>query len=54
MLFNLLIGGLIFGYASWSLFKFIKKSKQGKCAGCSQRNSCTSACDPISERTLDK
>ncbi|MBU8880054.1 FeoB-associated Cys-rich membrane protein [Bacillus sp. FJAT-29790] len=48
MVVNFIIGGLIFGYASWSLIKFIKKSKQGKCASCSAKKSCTSSCGPIS------
>ncbi|NMD72020.1 FeoB-associated Cys-rich membrane protein [Bacillus sp. DNRA2] len=42
MLVNLLIGGAIFGYAAWALVRFIKKSKQGKCATCHAQKSCTS------------
>ncbi len=48
MLVNIVIGGVIFGYASWALFKFIQKSKQGKCAGCSVKNSCKNdSCSPM-------
>ncbi|WP_102271946.1 FeoB-associated Cys-rich membrane protein [Cytobacillus massiliigabonensis] len=54
MFVNIIIGGLIFGYASWSLIKFIKKSKQGKCAGCSVKNSCSSSCHSISDVSLKK
>ncbi|MED3551414.1 FeoB-associated Cys-rich membrane protein [Cytobacillus praedii] len=54
MIVNLIIGGLIFGYASWSFIKFIKKSKQGKCAGCSSRNSCSSTCHSISDVPIKK
>ncbi|WCK55710.1 FeoB-associated Cys-rich membrane protein [Aneurinibacillus sp. Ricciae_BoGa-3] len=44
MVFNILIGILIFGYAGWTLFRFVNKSKEGKCAGCSIKNSCQSGC----------
>ncbi|WP_047154438.1 FeoB-associated Cys-rich membrane protein [Aneurinibacillus tyrosinisolvens] len=47
MIANLAIGALIFGYAGWALFRFVKKSKQGKCASCSMNKSCQAACDPI-------
>lgn len=42
MLANILIGGAIFGYAGWALVRFIKKSKQGKCAACHEQKSCSS------------
>ncbi|MGG0719269.1 FeoB-associated Cys-rich membrane protein [Robertmurraya massiliosenegalensis] len=42
MMVNIIIGGLIFGYASWALWKFIKRSKQGKCASCDIKGSCSS------------
>lgn len=45
MLANIIIGAGIFGYAGWSLFRFVKKSKQGQCAGCASRKSCQTACD---------
>ncbi|HAQ06849.1 MAG TPA: FeoB-associated Cys-rich membrane protein [Bacillus bacterium] len=44
MLINLLIGGVIFGYAGWAFYRFIMKSKEGKCAACSIQNSCSSNC----------
>ncbi|WP_070119603.1 FeoB-associated Cys-rich membrane protein [Bacillus marinisedimentorum] len=46
MLVNLIIGGAIFGYAAWAMFRYIKKSKEGKCAACSIKDSCTSQCCP--------
>ncbi|MFO1442734.1 FeoB-associated Cys-rich membrane protein [Bacillus sp. Bva_UNVM-123] len=47
MIINILIGGIIFGYASWALYKFLKKSKQGKCAACSIKDSCSSSCSTV-------
>nr|WP_138493338.1 FeoB-associated Cys-rich membrane protein [Paenibacillus pinistramenti] len=44
MLLNILIGVLIFGYAGWTLFRFVKKSKEGKCSTCEMNKSCTTAC----------
>lgn len=41
MLANIIIGGLIFGYAGWAMWKFIKRSKQGKCASCDAKKSCS-------------
>ncbi|MFB6465203.1 FeoB-associated Cys-rich membrane protein [Cytobacillus sp. Hz8] len=46
MIINILIGCAIFGYAGWALFKFIKRSKQGKCAACSVKDSCN-RCEPV-------
>lgn len=40
MIVNFIIGALIFAYAGWSLYKFIKQSKEGKCAGCSELKNC--------------
>jgi hypothetical protein len=45
MVVNLIIGATIFGYAGWSLVRFINRAKQGKCAGCHIENSCTSKQD---------
>ncbi|MDP4083976.1 MAG: FeoB-associated Cys-rich membrane protein [Bacillota bacterium] len=44
MLVNIVIGIAIFGYASFALVKFIKKSKKGKCAACDLQKSCKSEC----------
>lgn len=44
MILNLLLGSLIFGYAAFALFRFVKKSRQGKCSACSMKNSCSSVC----------
>ena len=42
MIANIVIGTAIFGYAGWALFRHVKKSKQGKCAACSSKSSCSS------------
>ncbi|MFN7249388.1 MAG: FeoB-associated Cys-rich membrane protein [Anaerobacillus sp.] len=41
MIASIIIGIVIFSYAAWSLYKFIKKSKAGKCSGCSEGTSCS-------------
>jgi radical SAM protein with 4Fe4S-binding SPASM domain len=44
MIINILLGAVIFGYAGWALIRHINKSKEGKCAACSVKSSCTSNC----------
>ncbi|MDN9012774.1 FeoB-associated Cys-rich membrane protein [Brevibacillus laterosporus] len=44
MILNIVIGTFIFGYAAWTLWRYVQKSKRGKCAGCSQEKKCSSAC----------
>ncbi|MED1470306.1 MULTISPECIES: FeoB-associated Cys-rich membrane protein [Bacillus] len=44
MIASIVIGAAIFGYASFTVVKFINKSKKGKCAACELRKSCTSGC----------
>ncbi|HAS01975.1 FeoB-associated Cys-rich membrane protein [Brevibacillus laterosporus] len=44
MILNIVIGTFIFGYAAWTLWRYVQKSKKGKCAGCSQEKKCSSAC----------
>ncbi|MCT8139373.1 FeoB-associated Cys-rich membrane protein [Anaerobacillus sp. CMMVII] len=41
MVGNVIIGVMIFAYAGWSLYRFIKKSKAGKCASCSEHEGCS-------------
>ncbi|WP_416827005.1 FeoB-associated Cys-rich membrane protein [Ectobacillus polymachus] len=41
---NIIFGVIIFGYAGYSLYKYMKKSKQGKCATCELNQSCKSSC----------
>ncbi|WP_280521353.1 FeoB-associated Cys-rich membrane protein [Paenibacillus mangrovi] len=41
---DFLIIGVIFAYAAWTLFRYVKKSKKGACASCSLNKSCQSAC----------
>ncbi|MGX1901397.1 FeoB-associated Cys-rich membrane protein [Thermolongibacillus altinsuensis] len=45
MIVNIGIGALIFGYAAWTIVRFIKKSKEGKCAACSAKGSCGPSCN---------
>lgn len=40
MIVSILLGIIIFGYAAWTLLRFIQKSKKGKCATCSLSKSC--------------
>ncbi|MED2972106.1 FeoB-associated Cys-rich membrane protein [Fictibacillus sp. B-59209] len=47
MLLNILLGLLIFGYAGFTIFRFVKKSKQGKCATCALKKGCQSACSDM-------
>ncbi|MCM3211028.1 FeoB-associated Cys-rich membrane protein [Bacillus licheniformis] len=47
MLFNITIGALIFSYAAWTLIKFVKRSRKGKCAACELNCTCQSACDDV-------
>nr|WP_090988341.1 FeoB-associated Cys-rich membrane protein [Bacillus sp. OV322] len=44
MMINFILGALIIGYASWAMYKFISKSKQGKCGACALKKSCSSDC----------
>lgn len=45
MLANIAIGSAIFGYASWTVFRHVQKSKEGKCAACSLKSNCKNKCD---------
>nr|WP_062352905.1 FeoB-associated Cys-rich membrane protein [Bacillus kwashiorkori] len=44
MVFDILLGGGIFGYAIWQLSKYIKKSRKGKCAACELNKNCQTKC----------
>ena len=44
MIANVVIGTVIFGYAGWAMYRHIKKSKEGKCAACNIKSSCSSNC----------
>ncbi|MBC8081365.1 MAG: FeoB-associated Cys-rich membrane protein [Gorillibacterium sp.] len=43
MIFSIIMGVLIFGFAGWALYRSIQKGKQGKCAGCSIAKTCQAA-----------
>ncbi|MED0656960.1 MULTISPECIES: FeoB-associated Cys-rich membrane protein [Anoxybacillus] len=44
MIANVVIGSVIFGYAGWTIFRFIQKSKRGTCAACSVKGACGTSC----------
>ncbi|MGC4377936.1 FeoB-associated Cys-rich membrane protein [Fictibacillus sp. Mic-4] len=52
MVISVVIGVLIFAYAGFTLYRFVKRSKMGKCAGCSLNKSCTTACSEVKEETI--
>jgi radical SAM protein with 4Fe4S-binding SPASM domain len=49
MIANIVIGGVIFGYAGWMLVRHIKKSSKGKCASCSLADNCQGSCVPYKQ-----
>ncbi|MDR9856651.1 FeoB-associated Cys-rich membrane protein [Paenibacillus sp. VCA1] len=53
MLIDVLIIGVIFAYAGWTLFRYVKKSKKGACASCALNKSCQSACS-VSDAALHR
>ncbi|MCA1061787.1 FeoB-associated Cys-rich membrane protein [Rossellomorea aquimaris] len=48
MIVSIVLGLLIFGYASWMVFAFFKKSRQGKCGTCALNKTCKSGCATVS------
>ncbi|PEY42582.1 FeoB-associated Cys-rich membrane protein [Bacillus cereus] len=55
MMVNIIIGAVIFGYAGYTLFNFVKRSKKGKCAACSLNRSCPSkSCSTDMEHVAHK
>jgi len=48
MLVSIILGILIFAYASWMVISFFKKSRQGKCATCALKDACSSGCSTVS------
>lgn len=40
MLINGILALLIFGYAGWTLYRYVKKSRQGRCASCEIQKAC--------------
>ncbi len=45
MLASILIGIVIFGYAGWTIFRHVQKSKEGKCGSCELKSNCACSCD---------
>lgn len=41
IIISVILGVLIFSYAIWTIQNFIKKSRQGRCAACSLKKTCS-------------
>ncbi|WP_281941618.1 FeoB-associated Cys-rich membrane protein [Paenibacillus tyrfis] len=59
MVFSIIAGVVIFGYAAWSLVRYVRKTRQGKCAACSLNKTCLSGCSDatyadVSASTMSK
>ncbi|KHD85470.1 FeoB-associated Cys-rich membrane protein [Heyndrickxia ginsengihumi] len=57
MIFSIVASVLIFGYACWTLIRFVRKSKEGQCAACSLNKHCAKAsCNytPIQEEQINR
>lgn len=54
MLINIVLGAGIFGYAGWSLFRFVKKSQKGQCASCAVKKSCQTNCSSTPAQEITK
>lgn len=53
MIANIIIGLLIFGYAGWTIYRHIQKSKEGKCGTCELKSNCKSCCTPTAIKSND-
>lgn len=42
MFASIVIGVIIFTYAGWTMYRFIQKSKAGKCSSCDLKKDCSS------------
>lgn len=51
MIVNIVIGALIFGYAAWTLIRYVKKTKQGRCAACAMNQSCATPCSTATQKS---
>ena len=49
MVWSILLGILIFGYAIWMVISFFRKSREGKCGTCALKKSCHSGCSIVSQ-----
>ncbi|RUS47427.1 FeoB-associated Cys-rich membrane protein [Cohnella sp. AR92] len=54
MIFSIIVGIAIFGYAGWTLSRYYRKTRQGKCAACSLQPSCQSACSDMTGQQAHK
>ncbi len=46
MFVDLLLCSAIFGYAGWTLYRFVKRSQEGACSACSVKDRCQTPCAP--------
>ncbi|MGG0656664.1 FeoB-associated Cys-rich membrane protein [Rummeliibacillus pycnus] len=51
---SIIIGIVIFGYAGWTIYRHVQKSKEGKCAACELKKNCQSGCDLTSINPKEK
>ncbi|MEQ2465078.1 MULTISPECIES: FeoB-associated Cys-rich membrane protein [Bacillaceae] len=49
MLISILLGFLIFSYASYGLYRHIQQSKKGRCAACSLQKACEQKCEALNK-----
>jgi len=45
MVFNIVVGGIIFTYSAWVLVSYVRRSRQGKCAACAMKKTCAARCE---------
>ncbi|MCM3362369.1 FeoB-associated Cys-rich membrane protein [Niallia sp. MER TA 168] len=50
MLISILLGFLIFSYASYGLYRHIQQSKKGRCAACSLQKACEQKCEALNKK----
>lgn len=54
MIANIIIGIIIFGYAGWTIYRHVQKSKEGKCGSCELKNNCKCGCDSVAMHSNTK
>ncbi|MBE3569789.1 MAG: FeoB-associated Cys-rich membrane protein [Bacillales bacterium] len=53
MIINILIGAAVFSYAGYTLYQYMKRTKEGGyCAHCSLKDKCTTKCEPVKKGHL--
>ncbi|MGL4520967.1 MAG: FeoB-associated Cys-rich membrane protein [Bacilli bacterium] len=51
---TIIITAIIVGYAIFTLYRYVKKTKKGKCAGCSLSKDCNTGCSVTTPDWLEK